>query len=179
MPASDNSSSPRLGMSDITGQDEHRDPAPFNQSDEEEDQEEDLHNAIPLSPTIVCLYLLSPYLKLGAFLLPTSSLSLAYRILSLACFSLLAVFTRHMWCLLARHFKKYDTENIVLAAFASGRTKARRRAFLRVLIPVGTASSRVMLAAVYLRSQLHICASECLLRVRLNRCCHLRTAVLA
>ena len=115
----------------------------------------------PLSPFTIFIYLLSPYLKLGALLLPYFQLPLRYGLSSLLISAILAVVTRHLLYLLARYLRKGDLEDVVASAFFSTRKhgkrrerrKERRREFLKFSVRLGTATLRILVAAVYLRGK--------------------------
>ena len=68
----------------------------------------------PLSSVSVFLYLLSPFLKLGALLLPNADLPLKVAIPALLFFAGLAAFTRQIWYMLARYIRRADLEEIML-----------------------------------------------------------------
>lgn len=96
----------------------------------------------PLPPSKVFLYLLSPFLKLGAILAisfpppsPSSGhdpdddsggskdedyhtrlASRRHEILGLLAFALLSAFTRHVWYMLARYIRRADLEQIIVEA---------------------------------------------------------------
>ncbi|KAK0188123.1 hypothetical protein F5146DRAFT_1226459 [Armillaria mellea] len=107
----------------------------------------------PLEPSVVLLYLLSPFLKLGATLLPHTRLPLKLGLPALFLFAVLAAFTRRLWYMLARYTRKSDVEDIVLDSFARGRGrgKERLRSVLRSVVRGGTGALRVGLAALYIR----------------------------
>ncbi|KAK0487612.1 hypothetical protein IW261DRAFT_1548553 [Armillaria novae-zelandiae] len=107
----------------------------------------------PLDPSVVLLYLLSPFLKLGATLLPYTKLPLRVGLPVLFFFAVLAAFTRRLWYMLARYTRKGDVEDIVLDCFARGRGrgKERLRSVLRSVVRGGTGALRVGLAAFYIR----------------------------
>jgi hypothetical protein len=107
----------------------------------------------PMAPSLVFLYLLSPYLKLGALFLPNTQLPLKYGIPPLFIFAVLAAFSRQIWYMLARYMRKADLEDIILDAFARGRGRERQRAWLRAIVRGGTGSLRVLLAVIYLRGK--------------------------
>lgn len=110
------------------------------------------HASPPLSPTNVFLYMLSPSLKLGATLLPNTTLSLGSSIAALLFFALASAFCRQIWLLLGRHLgRKADLDEVVLDAFARARNKERLRAALRGTVRTTIIAFRVSLAAVYLR----------------------------
>ncbi|KAJ6621795.1 hypothetical protein B0H10DRAFT_2162884 [Mycena sp. CBHHK59/15] len=135
---------------------------PFDFSDEDEDAPESPEFEIrrpfspPMAPSVVFLYLLAPYLKLGAMFLPNTQLPLKYGIPSLLVFAVLSAFSRQIWYMLARYMRKADLEDIVLDAFARGRGKEHQRSFLRALVRGGTGSLRVLLSGIYLRESVHI-----------------------
>lgn len=103
----------------------------------------------PLPPSKVFLYLLFPFLKLGAILAISFPLPLPKdesddkgeefhtrlgrrkeQVLGLVGFAILAAFTRQVWYMLARYIRRADFEEIVLEAFVPGHhtsTSSRRR----------------------------------------------------
>ncbi|KAI0647838.1 hypothetical protein C8Q79DRAFT_1008244 [Trametes meyenii] len=105
----------------------------------------------PLSSLSVFLYLLAPYLKLGAFIVPEAGLQSKVGLFAVLVFAALSAFTRQIWYMLARYVRRSDLEEIVLETFARGRGKERRRAVLRQLIRLAVGSLRVLTAALYLR----------------------------
>ncbi|KAJ7069753.1 hypothetical protein C8F01DRAFT_976514 [Mycena amicta] len=108
-----------------------------------------------MGPSLILLYLLSPYLKLGAMLLPNTELPLKYGLPSLVLFAALTAFATLLWYMLMRYMRQADLEDIVLDAFARGRGKERLRAWLRTLVRAGTGMVRVLLAAIYLAESVH------------------------
>ncbi|KAJ7132958.1 hypothetical protein C8R46DRAFT_1181198 [Mycena filopes] len=110
----------------------------------------------PMAPSLVFLYLLSPYLKLGALFLPNTQLPLKYGIPPLIIFAVLSAFSRQIWYMLARYMRKADLEDIVLDAFARGRGRERQRTWLRTIVRGGTGLLRVLVAFIYLRESVHI-----------------------
>ncbi|KAJ6584172.1 hypothetical protein DFH09DRAFT_1144435 [Mycena vulgaris] len=110
----------------------------------------------PMAPSLVFLYLLSPYLKLGALFLPNTQLPLKYGIPPLIIFAVLSAFSRQIWYMLARYMRKADLEDIILDAFAWGRGKERQRSWLRAIVRGGTGTLRVLLSFLYLRESVHI-----------------------
>lgn len=140
---------------------------PFDFSDDDDDDEDEIDapsplfeirraSIPPLPPTIVFLYLLAPYLKLGAMFLPYTRLPLKYGLSELLVFAVLAAFARHVWYMLARYLRKADIEDIVLDTFARGRGKERQREILRSLVRAGTGTINVLLATTYLRGVYYI-----------------------
>ncbi|KAK0464339.1 uncharacterized protein EV420DRAFT_1037420 [Desarmillaria tabescens] len=112
----------------------------------------------PLEPSVVLLYLLSPFLKLGATLLPYTGLPLKLGLPALFLFAVLAAFIRRIWYMLARYTRKGDVEDIVLDSFARrrGRGKERLRSVLRSVVRGGTGALRVFLAALYIRESAEV-----------------------
>lgn len=133
---------------------------PFDFDTDDEDDDHSPHFDVrrvsipPLPPTLVFLYLLVPYLKLGAMFLPHSELPLKYGLPSLLVFAGLSAFSRQVWYMLARYIRTADMEDVILDAFARGRGKERRRSILRTVIRAGTGSLRVLLSTIYLRGML-------------------------
>ncbi|KAJ3795573.1 hypothetical protein GGU11DRAFT_791726 [Lentinula aff. detonsa] len=114
----------------------------------------------PLSPTTVLLYLLAPYLKLGAMLLPNADLPLKLSIPLLLAFAVLAAFARQIWYLLSRYLQKGPGEEDVLVdAFSISRgsriTRQRIRGTIRSGTRAVTGISRLFLATTYLREASH------------------------
>jgi len=109
-----------------------------------------------MPPSLVFLYLLSPYLKLGAMLLPYTQLPLKYGIPPLFIFAILSAFARQIWYMLARYMRSADLEDIILDAFARGRAKESLRSWLRTLLRGGTGMLQVLLAVIYLRESVHV-----------------------
>ncbi|THV03057.1 hypothetical protein K435DRAFT_310543 [Dendrothele bispora CBS 962.96] len=116
-------------------------------------------NLQPLSSTSVFLYLLSPYLKLGATLLPNVDLPLKFGLPALFLFAVLSAFARQIWYMLSRYMRKPELEDIVADAFGRGRGKERRRRILRSLVRAGTGVLRMSLATIYLREAAHLLPS--------------------
>ncbi|KAI0667744.1 hypothetical protein C8Q78DRAFT_981745 [Trametes maxima] len=127
-------------------------------SDDEAEEQSDLvlerlrsSSVPPLSSLSVFLYLLVPYLKLGALLLPEAGLQSKVGVLAVLAFAALSAFTRQIWYMLARYVRRSDLEEIVLETFARGRGKERRRTVFRQLVRLSVGSLRVLTAALYLR----------------------------
>lgn len=131
--------------------------SPFEFSDDDDDdfgsQSDRLASSTvpPLPPSTVFLYLLSPYLKLGALLIPNQHLPLRFGLGALFFFAVLSAFTRQIWYMLARYVRKADTEDVVLDALARGAGKERRRQIIRSIVRLTTGITRILLATVYLR----------------------------
>ncbi|TFK27543.1 hypothetical protein FA15DRAFT_692376 [Coprinopsis marcescibilis] len=106
----------------------------------------------PLPPLSIFLYLLAPYLKLGALNTLTSAegLPLKYGLPALFGFALLSAFSRQSWYMLARYLRKADVMEVVCDTYAKARGKERQRAILRTTVKLGTALVSGLLAIVYL-----------------------------
>jgi hypothetical protein len=147
--------------------DEEEERNPFDIDDADEDDGDDDDDGIPsqfidlrkasippLRPSLVLLYLLSPYLKLGAMFLLNTELPIQQGLPPLLAFALLSAFSRQLWFMLGRYIRRLDMEDVILDAFARGRDKERRREFLRSIIRAGTGALRVLISAVYLRGEI-------------------------
>ncbi|KAF9026163.1 hypothetical protein BDZ89DRAFT_1040198 [Hymenopellis radicata] len=111
---------------------------------------------LPLGPSVVLLYLLSPFLKLGALLLPHTKVPLKFGLPAFFLFAVLAAFTRRIWYMLSRYLRKSDLEDVVLEVFARGRGKETARMVLRTVVRGGTGGLRVLLASLYLRDSIDV-----------------------
>ena len=147
-------------------------PFYFSDGDDEEEDEYDAaqldwlaSSATPLFTPLVYLYLLSPFLGLGAMFIPDGNVSRPRTIAAVCVFIILSTFARYIWYLLARYLRKIHLEDIVADAFAKGRTKQRLRVKLRSAVRLGDWVSKVLLAAVYLRGQ---CATVNSLIININ-----------
>ncbi|KAH7914296.1 hypothetical protein BJ138DRAFT_1144260 [Hygrophoropsis aurantiaca] len=136
-------------------EDSNHDPYEVNSEDETEEDPNDHVEirplATPLTSSTVFLYLLSPYLRLGALCIPDGHTSLKYGLPSLVIAAMLSAFCRQIWSLLSRYLHKSTLEDIILEAFARGRKKRRVRAIVRPVVITLTIMSRIMLATMYLR----------------------------
>ena len=139
--------------------------SPFDFSDEDENDDEPLEatsrpasSISPLSPSTIFLYLLSPYLSLGALLLPWTNTPLKYGLGALVLFAALSAFVRQIWYMLARYMRTTSMEDVIVDAFARGRGKEKLRRILRTLIRFSTGSLRVLLAAIYLQGGPEMCS---------------------
>ncbi len=147
VPDSEDSDTPNGGVSfDFSSEDD-------DTEDESDLQLERIRDSPipPLSSISVFLYLLAPFTKLGALLVPSADLPLNVALPAFVLFAVLAAFTRQLWYMLARYVRRADLEEIVLETFARGRGKETRRAFLRQLVRFFTGLLRVLVAALYLR----------------------------
>ncbi|KAG1745876.1 uncharacterized protein EDB91DRAFT_1119205 [Suillus paluster] len=130
----------------------------FDFSSDEEQEEHDPQLEIvklvipPLPATTVFLYLLAPYLRLGAILVPTGIFPLKFGLLHLFVAAALSLFSRNLWFLLARYLRKSTAEEIFLEIVAKGisRAKRRRRERIRRLLLCVTGLFRILLASMYL-----------------------------
>ena len=134
-------------------------PFYFSDGDEEEDEYDTAQldwlasSATPLFTPLVYLYLVSPFLGLGAMFIPDGNLSPPWMIAAICVFIVLSTFARYVWYLLSRYLRKIRLEDIVADAFAKGRTKEDLRVKLRVMVRIGDWVSKVLLAVIYLRGQ--------------------------
>ncbi|KAG2127885.1 hypothetical protein BD769DRAFT_1628282 [Suillus cothurnatus] len=123
--------------------------------DEHDPQLEIAKLAIPPLPSAtVFLYLLAPYLRLGAILVPNGITSLKLGLVNLFVAAALSVFSRNLWFLLARYLRKNTTEDIFFEVIAKGisRAKRRRREKIRRLLLCVTGLLRILMASMYLRA---------------------------
>ena len=160
---SSRSSSPLLSALDssatliLVHDPEDNTPFEFDTDDEDDDHSPQLDvrrvSVHPLGPIPVFLYLLAPYLKLGAMFLPQTELPLKHALPPLLIFAGLSAFSRQLWYMLARYMRTLDFEDVMLDAFARGRGKERRRTILRSAFRAGTGCLRILLATVYLRGK--------------------------
>lgn len=134
-------------------------PFYFSDSDEEETEYDAAQldwlasSATPLSTVLVYLYLLSPFLGLGAMFIPDGNASRHLIIAAVCVFIVLSTFARYIWYLLSRYLRKIHLEDIIADAFAKGRTKEHLRARLRPVVRVGDWLLKLLLAALLLRGQ--------------------------
>ncbi|KAF8887187.1 hypothetical protein BD779DRAFT_1672939 [Infundibulicybe gibba] len=110
-----------------------------------------------LRPSLAFLHLLSPYLKLGALLLPSSGLPLSHGLPALLLCAAAAALANYLTFMLGRYFRKPDWEGVVLEVFARGHgpTKERTRGILRSAVRLGAGALRVCIAAIYVRKSVH------------------------
>jgi len=134
-------------------------PFYFSDGDEEEGEYDVAQldwlasSATPLSTILVYLYLVSPFLGLGAMFIPDGNASRHWMIAAVCVFIVLSTFARYVWYLLSRYLRKIHLEDIVADAFAKGRTKEYLRARLRMAVRVGDWVLKVLLAALFLRGR--------------------------
>lgn len=138
----------------------HDDEDPFEFSSDEEHEEHDPQLEIsklaipPLPAPTVFLYLLAPYLRLGAIIVPNGITSLKFGLVSLFVAAALSVFSRNLWFLLARYLRKSTAEDIFFEVIAKGisRAKHRRRERIRRLLLCVTGSLRILMTSMYIRA---------------------------
>ena len=134
-------------------------PFYFSDGDEEEAEYDAVQldwlasSATPLPTLLVYLYLVSPFLGLGAMFIPDGNASRHWMIAAVCVFIVLSTFARYVWYLLSRYLRKIHLEDIVADTFAKGRTKEHLRARLRTVVRVGDWILKVLLAALFLRGQ--------------------------
>lgn len=156
--------SPRLILLPNT---DDRDPLEDYATDEDEDEDDNEHNGPqpginhpplpPLPPSVVFLYLLSPYLRLGAiYASDIDDASLIYGLTALFVAAVLSAFCRHLWFLLGRYMRKPSTEDILVHMFPRGHRGARRRGLARSIFTIISGSFRLLLAAMYLRGRFRL-----------------------
>lgn len=165
---SDDSDSPGLSALDssaalILVHDQEEPSSPFDFSDDEDDRDDDdelvspmfevRKSAVfpPLPPSVVFLYLLVPYLRLGALNLPYSELPLKYGLPSLLLLALASAFARQIWYMLARYLRKANMADVLLDTFARGRGKERQREVIRNVVRAATGVVSTLLSVIYLR----------------------------
>lgn len=137
------------------------DESPFNRfSSDDEEEELDLSeidwlssSTTSLSSTVVFIYLLTPFLSLGALFVPDGSIPLKYGIPAVCVFAILSAFSRYIWYMLARYVRKTTTEDIVLNAFARTHRKEGRRTLIKLFVKLGDGLLRTLLATTFLRSE--------------------------
>ncbi|KAG6914094.1 hypothetical protein DXG01_002458 [Tephrocybe rancida] len=166
---SSRTSSPRLTTLDsssalilVHDEDNQRSPFHLDSDDDDEDDDHtpqfDVRRATtpPLSPTLVLLYLVVPYLKLGAMFLPHTETPLKYGLPALFGFAVLAAFAKQILYMLSRYTRSAELEDVLLDILARGRGNDRRRSILRNTVRAGTGGLRVLLATVYLRESVQV-----------------------
>lgn len=134
------------------------DPSDFS-SDEEHDEHDPQLEIVkltipPLPAVTVFLYLLAPYLRLGAILVSNAITSLKFGLVNLFVAAALSIFSRNLWFLLARYLRKNTAEDIFFEVIAKGisRAKRRRRERIRQLLLCVTGLLRILITSMYLRA---------------------------
>ncbi|KAF9221597.1 hypothetical protein BS17DRAFT_256051 [Gyrodon lividus] len=136
---------------------QHRDPYDEFASDDEVEDDPDSQLEIsklpipPLPPSVVFLYLLSPYLRLGAIYIPDGEIPLKYGFVALVIAAFLSAFCRHIWFLLGRYLRKSTTQDIIIHMLVRCRRRDRKHILARYAVATVIGSFRVLLAAMYLR----------------------------
>lgn len=139
----------------------HDDPdfSDFSNDEDQEDHDPQLEiiglQIPPLPPHTVFLYLLAPYLRVGAILAADGTISLKFGLINLFLAAALSAFSRNIWFHLARYLRKSTTEDIFLETIPKniGRAKRRRREIIRYLFLCVTGLLRILTASMYLRGQ--------------------------
>ncbi|KAF9241157.1 hypothetical protein BU15DRAFT_45288 [Melanogaster broomeanus] len=109
----------------------------------------------PLPPSVVFLYLLSPYLRLGAMYIPDGDTPLEYGLVALVLAACLSAFCRHIWFLLGRYLRQSTIEDIVIHLLVRGRRRGRECVRARYTIAAVIQAFRMLLAAMYLRDSVN------------------------
>ena len=109
----------------------------------------------PLPPSIVFLYLLSPYLKLGALYIADGTASLWSGLVALVLATSLSAFCRHLWFMLGRYLRQVTLDDILIETFVRGRARGSKHSTSRSIISGVVVLFRILLAAIYLRGQQH------------------------
>ncbi|KAH9485450.1 hypothetical protein JR316_0002358 [Psilocybe cubensis] len=110
----------------------------------------------PLPPSLVFLFLLAPFLRLGALELPNCQIPLKYGLPALLLSALATAFARQIWYMLARYLRKADMTDIILDTFAKGRGKDMRRALMRGVVRIGSSTITMGVSVTYLRYSIYI-----------------------
>ncbi|KAG8214633.1 hypothetical protein J3R82DRAFT_9711 [Butyriboletus roseoflavus] len=106
----------------------------------------------PLSPSTVFLYLLSPYLRLGAiYASDIGGASLTYGLTGLIIAASLSAFCRQIWFLLGRYLRKSSTEDVLIHTFAPRQRRVHKYRLARYTLTTISGLFRLLLAAMYLR----------------------------
>ena len=106
----------------------------------------------PLSSAVVFLYLLSPYLRLGAiYASDIGSAPLAYGLPGLVVAATLSAFCRQIWFLLGRYVRKSSTEDILVHMIARRRRRVSNHGWAAYTFTIFGGLFRILLAAMYLR----------------------------
>ena len=156
------SSAPLILLHDSEGSNN----VPFDFTDDDDSDRDESSNLVspvfdmrkstvfpPLRPSLIFLYLLAPYLKLGALDLINSRLPLKYGLLALFTSALASVYSRQIWYRLARYLRKADITEVVLDTFARRRNKEHRRMVLRASVKAGNGVVSILVAVTYLRCE--------------------------
>ena len=133
----------------------------YTTDDEDDTEHNDPHRATnqppvpPLSPSVVFLYLLSPYLRLGAiYAADIGDAPFTYGLAGLVAAASLSAFCRQIWFLLGRYLHKSSTEDIHIHMFARRHPRLRKHGLARYTFTVISGLFRLLLVAMYLRGRL-------------------------
>lgn len=123
--------------------------------DDERDPQLDIQrlNIPPLPASVVFLYLLSPYLKLGALYISDGAASLWHGLITLILAASLSAFCRHLWFMLGRYLRKVTLDDILIEAFIRGRGRGCNHSLSRAIISGVIVLFRILLAAFYMRGE--------------------------
>lgn len=161
-PSSQGSSSPKsLNSPLLVREDEDEDDQlllfpQFDDSDAETDEYDYYipHDQRPLSPSRVIILLLAPSLRLGVFVLP--NVASARLIVSIPCLilsSVLALFVRHLWVLLAHYVRKVTVEDAFCELLSRFGANRRWRGVAKGVVRTGGILLRALLVTLYIRGQ--------------------------
>ncbi|KIM63390.1 hypothetical protein SCLCIDRAFT_1214283 [Scleroderma citrinum Foug A] len=125
--------------------------------DDERDPQLDIQrlNIPPLPASVVFLYLLSPYLKLGALYISDGAASLWHGLITLILAASLSAFCRHLWFMLGRYLRKVTLDDILIEAFIRGRGRGCNHSLSRAIISGVIVLFRILLAAFYMRDSVY------------------------
>ncbi|KAG6377127.1 hypothetical protein JVT61DRAFT_1178 [Boletus reticuloceps] len=155
LPATDSTS--RLILLPNTDDDDSLEEYIANDEDHNEDNDpqpgaNQLHS--PLPPSVVFLYLLSPYLRLGAiYASDIGNTSLTYGLTGLVVAAALSAFCRQIWFLLGRYLRKSSTEDMLIYIFARRRRRVLKHGLARYTFTIISGLFKLLLAAMYLRGR--------------------------
>lgn len=119
----------------------------------------ELHRSVvfpPLPSSLVFLYLLMPYLRLGALSMPYTQLPLKFGLPALFLSALASAFTRQIWYMLARYVRKAKMSDVLLDTFARGRNKVRQRFIIRGVIRSVMTMLSIFMTIIYLRCTFYV-----------------------
>lgn len=129
-------------------------PDLFTTDDEDDNDDNDPQLAVPPpSRSVVFLFLLAPYLRLGAiYAFDIGSTSRTYGLTGLVVAASLSAFCRQIWFLLGRYLRKSTTEDILIHIFATPRhRRVAKHGWARYTFTIISGLFRLLLAAMYLR----------------------------
>ncbi|KAF8551696.1 hypothetical protein OG21DRAFT_1444759 [Imleria badia] len=131
-------------------------PDPFDEyttDDEDDNEHNDPQPPIPqLSRSVIFLYLLAPYLRLGAiYAFDIGGTSLTYGLAGLVVAASLSAFCRQIWFLLGRYLRKSSTEDILVHILARRHRRVSKHGWARYTFTIISGLFKLLLAAMYLR----------------------------